>query len=136
MYDLRPRAASERVGRSGVSGTISASAPVGRSARSEGRIEVAKGRSVGRIRPSKSSFREGRTQSEGLCGRGRSVGSGGYLNPTNRLLQSNLQHQQWWNDGGTQGNVQQHKAGLDTPPRAKGEELKERKAGYFRRNQP
>ena len=30
----------------------------------------------------------------------------------------------------------QNLVGLDTPPRAKGEELKERKAGYFRRNQP
>ena len=76
MYYLRHRAASERVGRSGVSGTISASAPIGRSARSEGRIEVAKGRSVGRIRPSKSSFREGRTQRGCAVAVGRSGRAG------------------------------------------------------------
>ena len=76
MYCLRHRAASERVGRSGVSGIISASAPIGRSARSEGRIEVAKGRSVGRIRPSKSAFREGRTQRGCAVAVGRSGRAG------------------------------------------------------------
>ena len=59
----------ERVGRSGISGTILASAAVGRSARSEGRIDATEGRLVGRIRPLKIVVSGGGSVGEGSHGR-------------------------------------------------------------------